>query len=187
MTRKVNVAGREVEVAAAGSGRLRASAAGSAVEVRVLASDGEHHLLEVEGRLEEVFTVREGDGCWAFHRGRVRRVEPVRPAPPPSGAGAVREAGADPAAPAPPGAVAAPTAAVVVAVLVEEGQAVRAGQGVVVVSAMKTETRLASPLAGRVAAVRARVGGAVRAGEVLVQVAAEAGGGDVPPGGAHGG
>jgi len=56
----------------------------------------------------------------------------------------------------------------VVAVLVPEGSEVQAGQGLVVVEAMKMENEITAPRAGRVASVRVQPGAAVEAGAVLV-------------------
>ena len=66
--------------------------------------------------------------------------------------------------------VAAPMPGKVVRVLVERGQAVEAGAGVVVVEAMKMQNELKSPKDGRVAELRARAGATVNAGEVLAVV-----------------
>ncbi len=55
-------------------------------------------------------------------------------------------------------------------VLVEEGDEVEAGQGLVVVEAMKMENEIASPKAGRVTSVRVRPGQAVESGATLVVV-----------------
>jgi biotin carboxyl carrier protein len=60
--------------------------------------------------------------------------------------------------------------AVVMAVHVEEGQAVAQGDALVTVSAMKLESLLVAPVAGRVAAVGTRAGASVRPGDVLVSV-----------------
>ncbi len=58
----------------------------------------------------------------------------------------------------------------VVRVLVQEGDEVKAGQGLVVVEAMKMENEIASPKAGRIAAVRVEPGRPVEAGATLVVV-----------------
>ncbi len=58
----------------------------------------------------------------------------------------------------------------VVRVLVAEGDAVTARQGVVVVEAMKMENELRTPKAGRVVAVHAREGMLVEAGRILIVV-----------------
>ena len=58
----------------------------------------------------------------------------------------------------------------VVAVLVAEGETVRAGQGVVVLEAMKMENAIAAPFAGRVETVGCAVGDLVAKGAVLAEV-----------------
>jgi biotin carboxyl carrier protein len=50
------------------------------------------------------------------------------------------------------------------------GQEVAAGQGVVVVEAMKMQNQLKSPREGRVQAIHARQGELVNAGAVLVTI-----------------
>jgi biotin carboxyl carrier protein len=64
----------------------------------------------------------------------------------------------------------APMAGRVVRVLVAAGQAVRAGQGVVVVEAMKMENELRAPRGGVIADVPVREGASVDAGAVLVVI-----------------
>jgi biotin carboxyl carrier protein len=64
----------------------------------------------------------------------------------------------------------APMPGKVVRVLVEAGQAVEAGQGLVVVEAMKMQNELKSPKSGTVAELRAEPGSTVNAGDVLVVV-----------------
>ena len=66
--------------------------------------------------------------------------------------------------------VKAPMPGKVVRVLVEAGQAVEAGQGLVVVEAMKMQNELKSPKSGTVAELRAEPGSTVNAGDVLVIV-----------------
>ena len=66
--------------------------------------------------------------------------------------------------------VTAPMPGKVVRVLVEAGQAVEAGAGLVVVEAMKMQNELKSPKAGTVAEVRVEPGATVNAGDVLVVV-----------------
>ena len=66
--------------------------------------------------------------------------------------------------------VLAPMPGKVVRVLVERGQQVEAGQGLVVVEAMKMQNELKSPRAGAVAELRAEPGATVNAGEVLAVV-----------------
>jgi biotin carboxyl carrier protein len=65
----------------------------------------------------------------------------------------------------------APMPGLVVRVNVREGDAVRAGQGIVVMEAMKMENELRAPSDGTVAAIRAVPGTAVEKGAVLVELA----------------
>ncbi len=66
--------------------------------------------------------------------------------------------------------VASPMPGKVVRVLVEEGGEVAAGQGLLVVEAMKMQNEIRSPKAGRVVAVRITEGAAVSGGETLAEV-----------------
>jgi biotin carboxyl carrier protein len=68
------------------------------------------------------------------------------------------------------GAVTAPMPGKVISVLVAVGDAVEAGQPLVVVEAMKMETTLAAEIAGRVATVGAVAGAVVAAGDLLVAI-----------------
>lgn len=58
----------------------------------------------------------------------------------------------------------------IVRVLIEEGAQVEAGEGLVVVEAMKMQNELKSPKAGTVVELRAITGATVNAGDVLVVV-----------------
>jgi len=64
----------------------------------------------------------------------------------------------------------APMPGLVLRVLVSPGDTVEAGQGVVVLEAMKMENELAAPAAGTVAAVHAAPGDAVAKNDLLVEV-----------------
>ena len=66
--------------------------------------------------------------------------------------------------------VVAPMPGKVVRVLVEAGQQVEAGQGVVVVEAMKMQNELKSPKGGTVAELRAEAGATVNSGDVLAVI-----------------
>ncbi len=54
--------------------------------------------------------------------------------------------------------------------LVREGDEVRAGQGLVVIEAMKMENEIAAPKAGRVVAISVQPGEPVYAGSVLLSL-----------------
>ena len=66
--------------------------------------------------------------------------------------------------------IAAPMPGKVVRVLVAEGDAVQADQGIVVIEAMKMQNELRSPKAGRIASLNAVVGKTVAAGDVLAVI-----------------
>jgi biotin carboxyl carrier protein len=66
--------------------------------------------------------------------------------------------------------IAAPMPGKVVRVLVAPGDNVAAGQGLVVVEAMKMQNEMKAAHAGRVATVPAREGATVAAGEILVTI-----------------
>jgi acetyl/propionyl-CoA carboxylase alpha subunit len=58
----------------------------------------------------------------------------------------------------------------VIRVLVAQGDTVEAGQGLIVVEAMKMQNEMKSPKSGRIAEVKTKPGAAVAAGEVLIVV-----------------
>ena len=66
--------------------------------------------------------------------------------------------------------VAAPMPGRVIRVLVEAGQDVDAGQGLIVVEAMKMQNEIKSPKAGRVAEVKTVAGATVSAGDILAVI-----------------
>jgi methylmalonyl-CoA carboxyltransferase small subunit len=64
-----------------------------------------------------------------------------------------------------------PVTGMVIRVHAETGQAVEAGQVLVVLEAMKMETRVTAPCAGTVAKVHVAAGNSVKAGQDLVELA----------------
>ena len=58
----------------------------------------------------------------------------------------------------------------VVRVLVEVGSQVKAGDGIIVVEAMKMQNEMKSPKAGTVIAVNVQTGATVNGGEVLAAI-----------------
>ncbi len=66
--------------------------------------------------------------------------------------------------------ICAPMPGKIVRVLVEAGDSVEAGQGLVVVEAMKMQNEMKSPKTGRVVEVRTRQDAAVSPGEILMVV-----------------
>ena len=77
------------------------------------------------------------------------------------------------AAQALPREVTPPMPSVVVKILVVEGQRVRQGEGLIVVSAMMMETSLAAPFDARVVRINTAVGEKVMPGDTLVDLEAE--------------
>ncbi len=66
--------------------------------------------------------------------------------------------------------ITAPMPGKVVRVLIAAGEAVEAGQGLVVVEAMKMQNEMKAPRAGKVLSLAAREGATVSAGEVLATI-----------------
>lgn len=69
-----------------------------------------------------------------------------------------------------PASLVSPMPGKVVSLLVNEGATVEAGQGLIIVEAMKMQNEIQAPRAGRVTAIRATIDQTVNAGEVLVVV-----------------
>lgn len=118
-----------------------------------------HYSVLLNGRSFRVAIDDEGN---AWVNGRTYRVETFDP----------RDRRADAAAGASAGRqqIASPMPGKIVRVLVRAGDEVEAGQGLVVVEAMKMQNEMVSPKTGRVAEVRAQEGATVRAGEILLVV-----------------
>lgn len=114
--------------------------------------DGESHEVGVERRPEGHVVHLAGDAVSVSLREAARGASPA----PPRGDGPAR--------------VTAPMPGRVVRVLEGPGRDVAAGQGLVVIEAMKMENELKSPRAGRVREVAVREGQAVEAGALLAVV-----------------
>ncbi|PYT37833.1 MAG: hypothetical protein DMF52_01145 [Acidobacteria bacterium] len=166
-----------IEVAPRGGGRFTISLDGKTREIE-RRGDGVLHLLSIDGGAREVTVVRDTGGPGGAGNGRpaaqreavycvtvagrpyeVRLLDPLR----------CQGAAARPAVEGPievraimPGKIAA--------LLMGEGQAVRSGQGVIVVEAMKMENELAAPKDGRITRIRVRPGDTVEAGAALFTV-----------------
>jgi len=126
------------------------------------------HSLVLDGASYRLVAARSGSDTWDLHlRGQRLAVEVVD-----ERAHAIREmtgAGSGPAGPHP---VRAPMPGLVVKVEVAEGDAVEAGQGLVIVEAMKMENELKAEVAGVVARVHVEPGQAVEKDQILVDFAA---------------
>jgi biotin carboxyl carrier protein len=137
------------------------------IEVHELGTAG--YLLSLDGKVYECFVASAGgarsvEGALNVHaRGRIYSVnihDPKRL----RGAGAVGGHDAGRAE------VMAPMPGKIVRVLVETGQKVEKGDGLIVVEAMKMQNELKSPREGTVTELHAAAGATVNSGEVLVVV-----------------
>lgn len=89
---------------------------------------------------------------------------------------AIRELSGAVAGPVGPAPVVAPMPGLIVRVNVEAGDQVQAGQGLVVMEAMKMENELRAQAAGRVKAVHVAPGAVVEKGTLLIELASTEGG-----------
>ena len=112
--------------------------------------------LAIDGALRRRPVARDGDAFWAIVEGRAWRLDLVDPLAPPASAGEGGEG------------LAAPMPGRIVAVECAPGAAVRRGQVLLVLEAMKVQMRLAAPRDGVVAALRVGVGDLVDEGADLV-------------------
>jgi geranyl-CoA carboxylase alpha subunit len=117
--------------------------------------------LECDGVRERLCTARSDSGVHIFHRGRAWAFE--CPA-----VNRLAEQAAD------SGAVLAPLTARVLQVMVTPGQAVQAGERLLVLEAMKMEHTLTAPITGSVGKLLAQAGGQALKGALLLQIEAKA-------------
>ena len=142
-------------------GLYRVTLDGRVLECDVREVDGTFLSLLVDGRSYEVALEGRGGRYTALVRGDVVPLELAE---------ATRGMAAPRKGPSGPVNVMAPMPGRLVRILVTEGQEVRAGEGLVVVEAMKMENELRSPRAGRVARIHAQERQAVETGALLVTV-----------------
>lgn len=135
------------------------------VELAAVAGTPIRHLLAGARSFDLVARPGEGRGRWQIHLdGQRFEAEVVD-----ERTRAIREMTGAGAAPPGPKPVRAPMPGLVVRVEVEPGQEVRAGQGVVIIEAMKMENELKAEAAGVVARILVEKGQAVEKGAVLVE------------------
>jgi len=108
------------------------------------------------------YRVSKGAGAEIWVNGRLFSMEVFDPRDLRPGQGSTANQGLQRIAASMPGKV--------IRVLVETGDMVEEGQGLVVVEAMKMQNEMKSPKAGRVVEIRARPDATVGAGEILVVV-----------------
>ena len=157
--KKVRVELGAMPSSGAGGKILECSVDGRPVRVDVRMLEPGVMSLLVDGR--QYRCVLDGDGVVIGGRRHGFAVDDPRSLQGRRGAGAGTEG---------PRPVKAPMPGRIVRVLVETGDEVDEGQGVVVIEAMKMQNELKSPKAGRVVRVGVAVGDTVGSGEVLVVV-----------------
>jgi acetyl/propionyl-CoA carboxylase alpha subunit len=123
--------------------------------------DDHQVLLQVGGRTVRAYVAGGASGKYVFIEGGVYEVEELDQA-------RKRKKRAD--RDETPGEVTPPMPAVVVRILVQEGESVVKGQGLVVVSAMKMETTLKAPFDGLVKKINTALQAKVMPGERLVEI-----------------
>ncbi len=130
------------------------------VDARHLEAD--FHSIMMEGRSYELSIEADGDRYHVRHGASQRTVSLTDATR--RGRDGLRAAGHGPAS------VVSVMPGKVVRVLVAEGDEVAAGQGLVVVEAMKMENEIGAPRAGRVASIDVEPGRAVEAGTTLLVI-----------------
>ncbi|MDQ7006691.1 MAG: biotin/lipoyl-containing protein [Acidobacteriota bacterium] len=131
-------------------------------EIDAAKLEGSHYSLIVDHRSYDVsVTAGEGGTYTVRHSGRQRSVRLVDPL--------VAAAGAhlDRSGPAP---ITAVMPGRVVKVMVEEGQEVAEGQGLIILEAMKMENEVEAPRAGRVTTLKVTPGQNLESGELIALI-----------------
>ena len=165
MTLSLTINGKEhtIEILAPAPGARFRIGAEPVREAQVEAPEPGVYSVLMDGRSYDASVERSPDGGVIVvvdgHRFEIQVRDPRRWLRKPGGAGAegVRS-------------VAAPMPGKVVRVLVSPGAEVEAGQGLIVVEAMKMQNEIKAARAGRVLALHAKVGATVAAGEVLATI-----------------
>lgn len=160
----VNGSEREVEIVELDADRYRLTMDGNTfdVDAQVVSDAGMSLLFDERAYSVEIDNGREG-GANLLVDGHVVNVEVLD-------LRRMRLRKARAAAPAGPATVKSPMPGMVVALLVDEGQQVSAGDGLVVVEAMKMENELKAPKDGVVRRISCREGHSVEAGAALCVV-----------------
>jgi len=120
--------------------------------------------LVMEGRSAEAFVADSPDGKHVFVNGKTFLVKDEDKQP------SRKRNGSKPDIPQQ---VSPPMPSVVVRILVKEGDRVKRGQGLVVVSAMKMETTLVAPYDGKVTRINTALDAKVAPGDILVEIEKE--------------
>ncbi len=165
----VDVAGRTFELELGESGAIRLDGREVEAELRAIAGTRLQHLLADGRSIPLAVSAGNGRGEWSLEvDGHLLDIKVVD-----ERTRAIRELAGVAGGPKGPGPVRAPMPGMVVRVEVEVGQRVEAGDGVVIIEAMKMENELKADSAGVVENVAVNAGQAVEKGAVLVEFAPE--------------
>jgi pyruvate carboxylase subunit B len=164
----VTIAGRTLVVDISDGAITIDGAAVTSAELMSLASSGVHHMI-ADGASHALAAHVAAPGVWEMHIGGRRLTAEVVD----ERTRAIRAMTRSAAGPAGPRPVKAPMPGLVVRVEVAVGDAVRAGQGVLIMEAMKMENELKADAAGVVSKIHVAHGQAVEKGTVLIEFAAE--------------
>jgi biotin carboxyl carrier protein len=144
------------------AGRLRWTRNGVTGEAAIQELEPGIFAALLEGRMVRLAMAKSGANGWYDVVVDGRRI-PIEVTDP-------RQAFSETARGARGGKITAPMPGKVVRILVEAGQAVEAGQGVLVVEAMKMQNEMKAPRTGVVQVVQVAEGATVSAGQVLVLI-----------------
>ncbi len=161
MTYEIVIDGQAASLAITGDRFEYRREGGPAIERQysaVVAGNGTFSIL-IDGRSYAVAFLGVGE---VSVNGRVFRVDAFDPREQRGRLAAAENSG--------PQAVTAPMPGRVIRVLVVAGQEVTAGEGLIVVEAMKMQNEMKSPRTGRVTAIKTAEGAAVSAGDVLLVI-----------------
>lgn len=129
------------------------------------AISGNGYHLMVNGKAINAFVAQAEHGKYVFMNGRTFLVQDADRKSERRERRSAQEEG--------PGEVTPPMPAVVVRIMVEEGDPVKRGQALVVVTAMKMEATLVAPWDGRVTKINTSKGAKVSPGDILVEIEKE--------------
>ena len=135
---------------------------GKSYHVRVQAISDNHFHLVVDGTATEAYVAQDDQGKFVVVNGRSFFVQDA------DQLNLRRSKRRTPEET--PGEVTPPMPSVVVRILVKEGDYVKKGQGLVVVTAMKMETTLTAPTEGRVKKINKSINAKVAPGDILVEI-----------------
>ncbi len=166
MTLEIVIEGRtrtlQLDDPAPGGGPCRFALDSKAANADVREVEPGVYSILLDGRSYEVRVEGGAEACYAAVNGRRYTIEVRDPRRLSRGRGAMAVGGRQK--------ITSPMPGKVVRVLVKEGEEVAAGEGLIVVEAMKMQNEIRSPKAGRVIAVLVKEGAAVGGGEALVEV-----------------